>query len=100
MRIIVKRIDEHLKSIENFNRDFDKTLINFDKLSEVAVHFNKNGHNTERDFRFCVFENKVNNESYRKSIETDLINLFVKTNTIINVKKPSIKTIKYLTFQT
>ena len=30
----------------------------------------------------------------------DLINLFVKTNTIINVKKPSIKTIKYFTFQT
>ena len=100
MRIIVKRIDEHLKSIENFNRDLDKTLINFDNLSEVAVHFNKNGHNTERDFRFCVFENNVNNEVYRKSIETDLINLFVKTNTIINVKKPSIKTIKYFTFQT
>jgi len=100
MRIIVKRIDEHLKSIVNFNRDLDKTLINFDNLSEVAVHFNKNGHNTERDFRFCVFENNVNNESYRKSIETDLINLFVKTNTIINVKKPSIKTIKYFTFQT
>ena len=100
MRIIVKRIDEHLKSIVNFNRDLDKTLINFDNLSEVAVHFNKKGHNTERDFRFCVFENNVNNESYRKSIETDLINLFVKTNTIINVKKPSIKTIKYFTFQT
>ena len=100
MRIIVKRIDEHLKSIENFNRDLDKTLSNFDNLSEVAVHFNKNGHNTERDFRFCVFENNVNNEVYRKSIETDLINLFVKTNTIINVKKPSIKTIKYITFQT
>ena len=100
MRIIVKRIDEHLKSIENFNRDLDKTLSNFDNLSEVAVHFNKNGHNTERDFRFCVFENNVNNEVYRKSIETDLINLFVKTNTIINVKKPSIKTIKYFTFQT
>ena len=100
MRIIVKRIDEHLKSIENFNRDLDKTLINFDNLSEVAVHFNKNGHNIERDFRFCVFENNVNNEVYRKSIETDLINLFVKTNTIINVKKPSIKTIKYFTFQT
>ena len=100
MRTIVKRIDEHLKSIVNFNRDLDKTLINFDNLSEVAVHLNKNGHNTERDFRFCVFENNVNNESYRKSIETDLINLFVKTNTIINVKKPSIKTIKYFTFQT
>ena len=100
MRIIVKRIDEHLKSIENFNRDLDKTLINFDNLSEVAVHFNKNGHNTERDFRFCVFEHNVYNEVYRKSIETDLINLFVKTNTIINVKKPSIKTIKYFTFQT
>ena len=32
MRIIVKRIDEHLKSIENFNRDLDKTLINFDNF--------------------------------------------------------------------
>ena len=100
MRIIVKRIDEHLKSIENFNRDLDKTLINFDNLSEVAVHFNKNGHNTERDFNFCVFENNVNNEVYRKSIETDLINICLKCEVkILNVKLPSSDKICYFTFQ-
>lgn len=99
LRTITKRIDEHLKNIANFSRDLNKTLMNFDKLSEVAVHFNRNGHNIERDFRFCVFEDNVINEIYRKSIETDLINLFDKTNTILNVKKPSIYTIKYFTFQ-
>ena len=99
IRTITKRIDEHLKNIANFSRDLNKTLMNFDKLSEVAVHFNRNGHNIERDFRFCVFEDNVINEIYRKSIETDLINLFDKTNTILNVKKPSIYTIKYFTFQ-
>ena len=63
MRIIVKRIDEHLKNIENFNKDLDKTS---DKLSEVAVHLNNN--DIERGFRFCVFENNVIDDIFRKAI--------------------------------
>jgi len=92
-------MNEHLNDILNFNRDLNKTLSNYDKLSEVAIHFNQNGHCIKRDFRFGVFENNVINNIYRKTIETDLINLFDKTNSIINIKKPSV-VIKYFTFQT
>jgi hypothetical protein len=69
------------------------SLIDFDRQSEVAIHFNQTGHNYIDDFRFCIFETNVINKEIRRSIETDLINIFKNSNDkIINSvnKQPSL----------
>jgi hypothetical protein len=69
---------------------------------EVAIHFNQTGHNYIDNFRFCIFETNVINKEIRRSIETDLINIFKNSNNkIINSvnKQPSLYNIKYFTFQ-
>jgi hypothetical protein len=52
------------------------SLIDFDRQSEVAIHFNNTGHNYIDNFIFCIFETNVINKEIRRSIETDLINIF------------------------
>ena len=101
-RKVKDRLDEHLKNIINFKKDLNNSLINLDKCSETAIHFNLSGHDIKKDFRFCIFENNVNNKEIRRSIETDLMHLFKNTNNIIINsinKQPSLFNIKYFTFQ-
>ena len=98
-RTVMIRITEHLRNIRSFTKNISKSLINLDRISEVAVHFNLNGHKLTRDFKFFIFESNVNNSIIRKSIETDLINLFIKFDIkTLNNKKPNLNKI-YLTFQ-
>lgn len=64
--------------------------INFDTYSEVSIHFNTNGH--KEDF-------SLNQDNIRKSIENDLINLFLEFNIpIINIKIPKINYIIFKIF--
>ena len=74
--------------------------MNFSKISEVAIHFNLKNHFIERHLKFFIFESKVYNDEIRKSIETDLINIFSNCKLdIINIKKPNVFSCSYLTFQ-
>jgi len=93
---------EHLNNIKKFKKNLIKSIILIDKLSEVAVHFNRTGYIIERDFRFCIFESNLINSEIRKSIETDLINIFKNSsNLIMNApnKQPGLENIKYFTYQ-
>jgi hypothetical protein len=101
-RTVKDRIYEHLRNIKNFNYNIINSLININDTC-IAEHFNKKGHNLLIDFKFCIFESKVTNTEIRKSIETDLINLFKLFNiNILNnkFKQPNRNKISYLTFQT
>ena len=70
------------------------------KTSEVALHFSLLGHSIEKHFKFFIYEDNVHNSIIRKSIETDLINIFLNCKlNIINKKIPSIYKCSYLTFQ-
>ena len=55
-------------------------MINIANKTEVAIHFNERGHDLESDLKFCIFECNINFDPYRKSIETDLINMFKNNN--------------------
>jgi len=101
-RSVKKRIGEHINKIIFFKKNIMNSLIDFDRQSEVAIHFNQTGHNYIDNFRFCIFETNVINKEIRRSIETDLINIFKNSNNkIINSvnKQPSLYNIKYFTFQ-
>jgi hypothetical protein len=79
------------------------SIININKKSEVAIHFNNRGHNTLEHFKFIIFENNVIDKKIRRSIECDLINLFknCKIDILNNItKQPNINNIIYYTFQT
>ena len=92
---------EHLRAIKNFKKDLVKSLINFDDQSKISIHFNENDHLVSRDLCFFIFKTGIDNINFRKSIETDLINLFVINKIpILNKKIPKINYIKYLSFQT
>lgn len=96
------RLREHLNSIKNFRVNLNESIIDINRKTEVAIHFNEFGHNFNRDFRFYIFEKKLNNNEVRRSIETDLINLFKAFKIkILNRerKQPKIENINYLTFQ-
>jgi len=101
-RSVNKRMSEHINSIVTFGKNLAKSIINFDKKSEIAIHFNRTGHNYLEHFKYLIFENNVNNKIIRRSIETDLINIFNNCNIKIinNIKKqPSLHNIVYYTFQ-
>ena len=104
-RTVKERISEHLNDINNYKisktTDIINTIIDDDKWSNVAKHFNEKDHNIDEHFKFCIFDSNVINDECRLSIETDLINIFKSFNLkILNDKnkQPSIYTIKYLTF--
>ena len=102
-RLVKDRIKEHLNSIKKFKINLNESLINISGKTEIAIHFNKSGHNLNEDFKFYIFETKLNNNEIRRSIETDLINLFKTFKVkILNRerKQPKIESINYLTFQT
>ena len=102
-RSVKERISEHLSNIKSFNKNLLNSIIKLNENSLVAQHFNFLGHNLEEDFRFLIFESNVTNTTIRKSIETDLINLFKTFHISIlnNInKQPKKEKISYLTFQT
>ncbi len=86
---VKKRIKEHINNILNFNRNLDSSIININKKSEVAIHFNNRGHNILEHFKFIIFENNVIDKKIRRSIECDLINLFknCKIDILNNITK-------------
>ena len=99
------RIREHLNNIKKLRlakeKDIIDVLINENKWSEVAKHFNLSEHNLDDHFKFYVFDSNVINDECRFSIETDLINIFKELNlNILNDvnKQPSVYNTKYLTF--
>ena len=101
-RSVNKRMSEHINNIVTFGKNLAKSIINFDKKSEIAIHFNSTGHNYLEHFKYLIFENNVNNKIIRRSIETDLMNIFNNCNIKIinNIKKqPSLHNIVYYTFQ-
>ena len=65
-----KRFSAHLSNIKNF--------IPLEKmLSEVAIHFNDKGHNFLDNLKACVFVNNIQDDIIRKSIESELIHLYL-----------------------
>ena len=90
--IINIRLRQHLGTIKRF--------IPYEKIeSEVADHFNRKGHNINMHFRFCIFEKDIVDTETRKSIETDLMHVFINMNAkILNTKIPSYFNIKKLCF--
>jgi hypothetical protein len=100
IRSVKDRISEHIRNIKKFKKNIIRSLIN--NNSEVAEHFNLKNHSLD-NFKFIIFEKGVINNEIRKSIETDLINIFklCKIRLLNNIiKQPNIFNIKYLTFQT
>jgi hypothetical protein len=88
-----------LYSISSFSKNLNTTLSNFDSCSPVAEHFSKRDHSLN-NFSFLIFQKNLNDSSLRKSVEADLINLFVKLNQpILNKFIPNIKNIKQLSFR-
>ncbi len=88
------RIGQHLNNIKNF-QPYIKVK------SEIAEHFNLKGHNTNSDFRFCIFKDHLYNKIDRTSAEADLMNiirLFSKKDVLINSIRPSFSYIKALSF--
>ncbi len=71
------RINEQLNNIKRFQNNYDITLSKLDSTTETATHFNTNGHEFEKDFKFYIFKKNLN-DSERFSTETDLINFFLK----------------------
>jgi len=87
-----KRILQHTKSIVNFDYKLDSLV----HLKPVAEHFRLKGHILNRDFRFCIFDNNLN-QKLRLSTESDLIFIFKQYANILNIKKSSDKSeFKYI----
>ena len=93
-----ERINEHLNNIKNFKKNLRKSLSNFNSQTEIAIHFNEKKHQ-ESDFNFFIFKNNITNIILRRSVETDLINLFLLFRIpILNKKIPNINSIKKFSF--
>ena len=98
-REIRSRIKEHLYNVSKMKKDIHKSLKYINVQSEIAQHFNLKGHKIEEHFRFTVFMSNIIDDTKRKSIETDLINiLLMKRINIINRKIPNFEYINHFTF--
>ena len=94
-----KRFSEHLYSINSFRYNISKSISNIDNKTEVAVHFNKKGHCLKDDLKFFILAKGIKNKIDRKSMETDLINVFKDLGiNILNKKQPKSKYIKKIFF--
>jgi hypothetical protein len=94
-----KRLSEHIYGINSFKYNIAKSISNLDNKSEVAIHFNKTGHFTQRDLKFYIITKDLKNMIERKSIESDLINIFKDLKIkILNKKQPKMKHIKNICF--
>ena len=87
------RIGQHINGIKRF-------VPIFKPENEVADHFNLVGHVLNRDFKVCIFKDKLKELSIRRSVELDLIYLFknVFNFEILNEKIYNINYIKSLSF--
>ncbi len=92
------RINEYLNNIKRFQNNLDIKLAKLDSTTETATHFNTNGHEFEKDFKFYLFINNLY-DSKKYSTETDLINLFLKLKIpILNKKINDTYNLKSLSF--
>jgi len=93
------RLNEHIKSIYNFNFNIPFSIGNLENMTEVAIHFNRKHHILNKHFKFYIFQKDLNDKRKRKSVETDLIHyckaLKIK---ILNKKIPDWKFIQKLSF--
>ena len=94
-RTVSARLSEHIKNIKNFKKDINLSLSNYNKVSEVAIHFNKDNHSLI-NFNFFIFKINLLENEQRKSIETDLINIFVNLGVSILNKPNKIPSSKYI----
>ena len=82
-----------------FYKNLDKSLANFNNCSPVAEHFSRNDHSID-NFSFLIFQKNLLNTDTRRSIESDLINLFTKLNQpVINKLIRNVNLIKQLTLK-
>lgn len=65
-----KRLQAHISNIKNF-------IPLHKMLSEVAIHFNLKGHNYLDHLKCFIFVNNIINDIHRKSIESELMHLFL-----------------------
>jgi hypothetical protein len=72
-RLVKTRIMEHINDIKN-HKKFNK------KPTEVALHFNQEFHDYEKDLKFVVLRHDIDSNLRRKSYENDLINIFKTFN--------------------
>ena len=84
---------------KRFSANLDVSLANFYSCSPVAIHFADKNHNLSNDFSFFIFNKDLNEDIVRKSIESDLINLFLLLGEkLINKFIPSKRTISSFSF--
>lgn len=99
---VKKRIFEHIYNIGYFKKNVMKSLINFNRCSEVAQHFSDVKHdflNLQNCFQLFIFKSNLNDCKLRKSTETELIHLFLNLKIpILNKKIPSSKYISSFSF--
>ena len=93
------RIKEHLYNIKKFKENLSYSLSNLNKqFEETAIHFNLKNHSL-KNFNYFIFDNNIRDDLIRRSIENDLIHLFLSLNVkIINKMIPDVKYIKHLAF--
>ncbi|CAF0972005.1 unnamed protein product [Brachionus calyciflorus] len=87
------RISQHLNSIKRF-------IPYINTENEVAMHFRKLGHVIYNDFRVCVFKDNLVDSTFRKTMEMDLIFLFLNVFgfAILNSKIDGLNNLKKLCF--
>lgn len=97
-KTIKERIYQHLYSISKFSKNINLSLSHFDQCSPVGEHFSRIDHSLDH-FSFFVFQNNLIDSVVRKSVENNLINLFIKLNqTILNKLIPNFNNINKLCF--
>jgi len=75
-----KRLDGHISNIRCFIPYLKET-------SEVALHFNKKGHNFLNHLKVSIFISGITNDEFRLDIESELIHLFLTLGCkVINAK--------------
>lgn len=85
---IMKRIYNHLYDIKKFYPYCYK------HNTSISIHFNLDGHNYLRDFRFFIIKKNLEDLNNRLQMEAFLINLFKRLDLkVINDHIPEIKTI-------
>ena len=76
---IKQRIANHKTAIKNYSAIIQRYKDQSNNYC-VAKHFYTNSHIIERDFRFCVFRENINDLEERLSIENDLIHILILLN--------------------
>ena len=98
-KTVKERISQHLNDIKRFTKNLDFSLGNFNSCSPVAIHFSDTNHEVEKHFKFVVFNKDFSKEITRKSVESDLINIFQSLGqSLLNKHIPSKSTISTLSF--